>query len=161
MRKCSNCGAELEAGQNRCPDCGAKHTGGRFEKQQPRKKKKSPLIWVILALLVALAGITTVMALDILKPGPMFTQETVPAPTTEAPTEATEIPATEPAPTQEETKPAWMEEMEQLEKEQEETDTEPQKRPGIGIGLIVGLCILSGILVFVLIGVLVFSRRRY
>lgn len=90
--------------------------------------------------------------------------ETVPettVPETEAPTEATEIPATEPAPTQEETKPAWMEEMEQLEKEQEETDTEPQKRPGIGIGLIVGLCILSGILVFVLIGVLVFSRRRY
>ena len=68
MRKCSNCGAELQAGQNTCPDCGKKLTGGRFEKQQPKKKKTSPLIWVILVLLVALAGITTAMALDLFSP---------------------------------------------------------------------------------------------
>lgn len=90
--------------------------------------------------------------------------ETVPeitVPETEAPTAVTEAPETEPAPTQEETKPAWMEEMEALEQIQEEKEEPQEKKPGIGMGLMVGLCILSGILVLILIGILVFRRRDY
>ena len=90
--------------------------------------------------------------------------ETVPEtriPETVAPTETATVPETQPEPTQEETKPAWMEEMEQLEKAQEQTEEEPEKKSGIGIGLLVGLCILSGILLLALIGMLVFRRRDY
>ena len=90
--------------------------------------------------------------------------ETVPGttvPETEAPTAVTETPETEPAPTQEETKPAWMEEMEALEQIQEKKEEPQEKKPGIGMGLMVGLCILSGILVLILIGILVFRRRDY
>lgn len=89
--------------------------------------------------------------------------ETVPEttiPETEAPTEETEAPETEPAPTREETKPAWMEEMEQLE-QQEKTEPQTEEKSGIGIGLIVGICILSFVLLLVLIGILVFRRRDY
>lgn len=94
--------------------------------------------------------------------------QTVPE-TTEAPTEvpteataaATEAPKTEPAPTQEETKPGWMEEMEQLEKQQEASEDTHEKKSGMGIGLVVGLCILSGILLLILIGALVFRRKDY
>ena len=92
--------------------------------------------------------------------------ETVPETTaaeTEAPaTQATEPPATEPAPTGEETKPAWMAEMEELEKLQEEAETpQSQEKSSLGLGMFVGLCILCGILVLILIGILVFRRRRY
>lgn len=90
--------------------------------------------------------------------------ETVPETTaaaTEAPVEATSAPETEPAPTQEETKPAWMEEMERLEQEQETVKEEPEERQSIGIGLVVGLCILIVILLLILIGALVFRRRQY
>ena len=90
--------------------------------------------------------------------------ETVPETTaapTEAPTEATAAPETEPAPTQEETKPAWMEEMERLEQEQETVKEAPEEKQSIGIGLVVGLCILIIILLLILIGALVFRRRRY
>ena len=90
--------------------------------------------------------------------------ETVPeitAAATEAPTAVTEAPETEPAPTQEETKPAWMEEMERLEQEQETVNEEPEERQSIGIGLVVGLCILIVILLLILIGALIFRRRRY
>lgn len=94
--------------------------------------------------------------------------ETVPETTaapTEAPTEAaaaaTEAPETEPAPTQEETKPAWMVEMEQLEQAQEKTEEVPERKPVIGVGVIVGICVLSFVLLMVLTGVLVFGRRRY
>ena len=80
---------------------------------------------------------------------------------TEATIEATEAPETEPAPTQEETKPAWMEEMEQLEQSQETVEEEAEKKPVIGVGMVVGICILSFVLLMVLVGVLVFSRRRY
>lgn len=89
--------------------------------------------------------------------------ETVPE-TTAAPTEATAEAPTEAtaavvSPT-EEAKPAWLEEMEQMEKEQEKREEKPEKKSGIGIGLVVGICILSFVLLMVLIGVLVF-RRRY
>ena len=90
--------------------------------------------------------------------------ETIPEPTevaTEPATEATEPAVTETVPETEETKPAWMEEMEQLEKEQEEEQAQPEEKGGIGIGMIVGICIFSGILVLVLIGALVFRRRSY
>lgn len=90
---------------------------------------------------------------------PVETVAETTVPETEAPTEATEM--TELAPTQEETKPAWMEEMEQLEKQQELPEEEPEEKPVIGMGMIVGICILSFILLMVLIGILVFSRRRY
>ena len=96
MRKCSNCGAEMEAGQNTCPDCGRKITGGRFEKQQPQKKKKqkrSPLGLIIALLLVALIGVSAAMAIDLLAPKP---QVQAPAAVTEATMEATEAPTTEP-----------------------------------------------------------------
>lgn len=96
------------------------------------------------------------------------TMETIPettaAPTeapTEVPTEATAAAETEPVPVQEETKPAWMVEMEQLEQAREEAEEASEEKPGIGIGMIVGICILSFVLLMVLIGVLVFSRRRY
>lgn len=89
--------------------------------------------------------------------------ETVPettVPETEAPAETTQPAETEPAPT--ETKPAWMEEMEELEKLQEGAETpQPQETSGLGMGMFVGLCILCGILVLVLIGILVFRRRDY
>ena len=94
--------------------------------------------------------------------------ETEPAATvpeaTAAPTEtiaATQAPETEPVSTQEETKPAWMEEMEALEKSQEQAQPEPETQSGLSIGLFVGLCILCGILLMVLIGILVFRRRDY
>ena len=90
--------------------------------------------------------------------------ETVPETTeaaTEPATEATEPAVTETVPETEETKPAWMEEMEQLEKEQAEEQIQPEEKSGIGIGMIVGICIFSGILVLVLIGALVFRRRSY
>lgn len=106
MRKCSNCGAELEAGQNRCPDCGRKITGGRFEKQQPKKKKSSPLVLVIILLVVALVGVTAAMAIDLLAPQPQVqtpptteaTVEVTEAPTTEPTEEPTTVPTTEPPP---------------------------------------------------------------
>lgn len=98
---------------------------------------------------------------------PTESVETLPETTvsaTEAPTEATaaatEAIQTEPAST-EETKPAWMEEMEQLEKQQEAVEQTREKKSGMGIGLVVGLCILSGILLLILIGALVFRRRDY
>ena len=84
--------------------------------------------------------------------------ETTAAPT-QAPTEATVAPETEPAPTQEETKPAWLAEMEQLEKQQEQEI--PERKDGIGLGLVVGIAILSLILLLILIGALVFRRREY
>lgn len=99
------------------------------------------------------------------EPAETVAEETVPETTAaaaEAPTEETQPAETEPAPTQEETKPAWMEEMEQLEKAQQEKPEEAsRKQPGMGRGLLVGLCILSGILVLVLIGILIFRRRNY
>ena len=105
MHKCQHCGAEMEAGQKVCPDCGAKATGGRFLKQKP-KQKKSPLIWVIVILVVALVGVTAAMAIDLMKPEPQLYVEpstaatTIPteAPTTEPTTEPTTAPTTEPPP---------------------------------------------------------------
>lgn len=86
--------------------------------------------------------------------------ETTVAPT-EAPVEATAAAETEPEPAREETKPAWMVEMEQLEQAQEKAEEAPEQKTAIGVGVIVGICILSFVLLMVLIGVLVFSRRRY
>ena len=89
--------------------------------------------------------------------------ETVPettAPETVPVTEAAAVHETEPVPT-EETKPAWLEEMEQLEQGQEAVKEAPAERQSIGIGLIVGLCILIIILLLILIGAPVFRRRDY
>ena len=88
--------------------------------------------------------------------------ETVPETTaapTEVPTEATAA-ETEPVST-EEIKPAWMVEMEQLEQAQEKAEEVSERKPVLGVGVIVGICVLSFVLLMVLIGVLVFSRRRY
>lgn len=89
--------------------------------------------------------------------------ETVPE-TTEAATEpaaeATEPAVTETVPETEETKPAWLAEMEQLEQEQKQQEA-PEKKSGMGIGLIVGVCIASFVLLMILVGMLVFRRRDY
>lgn len=80
--------------------------------------------------------------------------ETTP-PTTEE-TEAVETTAAT-----EETKAQWMEEMEQLQKAQEESQQDIQERSSKKTGILVGICILSGVLSLMLIGILVFRRRSY
>lgn len=88
-------------------------------------------------------------------------ETTVPE-TTVPETTIPETVAAEPMATEtEETKPAWMEEMEELEKDHQESEEETQKKPVVGLGLIVGLCILIVILLLILIGALVFRRRPY
>lgn len=91
---------------------------------------------------------------------PVTAPETT-VPETEPETVATEPLVTESTPETEETKPAWLEEMENLEKDQQISEEETQKKPAIGIGLVVGLCILIIILLLILIGALVFRRRSY
>lgn len=95
------------------------------------------------------------------EPVQIVPETTVPETTVPETEPVTEPTVTETVPETEETKPAWMEEMEELEKTQEESETEPREKAGIGLGLIVGLCIMSGILLLVLIGALVFRRRSY
>ena len=92
---------------------------------------------------------------------PVVTVPETTVPETQPETAATEPVLTETVPETQETKPAWMEEMEALEKPQEDAEEETKKSSGLGMGMIVGICILSGTLVLVLIGILVFSRRRY